>query len=112
MAVVVIHAMNGVEVGTEMRWANATNLGISKMLVVNGFDREHTSFETILAEARSRFGNNVFPMQLPVNCGPGYNQNVAVLRKELITYQAAGSGKMSESELPEDLQERVEELHQ
>ncbi|MEC9307291.1 MAG: elongation factor G [Candidatus Neomarinimicrobiota bacterium] len=112
MAVVVIHAMNGVEVGTEMMWANATNLGISKMLVVNGFDREHTSFETILAEARSRFGNNVFPMQLPVNYGPGYNQNVDVLRKELITYQADGSGKMSESELPEDLQERVEELHQ
>ena len=112
MAVVVIHAMNGVEVGTEMMWANATNLGISKMLVVNGFDREHTSFETILAEARSRFGNNVFPMQLPVNYGPGYNQNVDVLRKELITYQTDGSGKMSESELPEDLQERVEELHQ
>ena len=112
MAVVVIHAMNGVEVGTEMMWANATNLGISKMLVVNGFDREHTSFETILAEARSRFGNNVFPMQLPVNYGPGYNQNVDVLRKELITYQTDGSGKMSESKLPEDLQERVEELHQ
>lgn len=112
MAVVVIHAMNGVEVGTEMMWANATNLGISKMLVVNGFDREHTSFETILAEARSRFGNNVFPMQLPVNYGPGYNQNVDVLRKELITYHTDGSGKMSESELPEDLQERVEELHQ
>ena len=112
MAVVVIHAMNGVEVGTEIMWANATNLGISKMLVVNGFDREHTSFETILAEARSRFGNNVFPMQLPVNYGPGYNQNVDVLRKELITYQTDGSGKMSESELPEDLQERVEELHQ
>ena len=112
MAVVVVHAMNGVEVGTEMMWGNATNLGISKMLVVNGFDREHTSFETILAEARSRFGNNVFPMQLPVNYGPGYNQNVDVLRKELITYQADGSGKMSESELPEDLQERVEELHQ
>jgi elongation factor G len=93
-------------------WANATNLGISKMLVVNGFDREHTSFETILAEARSRFGNNVFPMQLPVNYGPGYNQNIDVLRKELITYQTDGSGKMSESELPEDLQERVEELHQ
>ena len=112
MAVVVMHAMNGVEVGTEMMWANATNLGISKMLVVNGFDREHTSFETILAEARSRFGNNVFPMQLPVNYGPGYNQNVDVLRKELITYHTDGSGKMSESELPEDLQERVEELHQ
>ena len=112
MAVVVMHAMNGVEVGTEMMWANATNLGISKMLVVNGFDREHTSFETIFAEARSRFGNNVFPMQLPVNYGPGYNQNVDVLRKELIIYQTDGSGKMSKNELPEDLQERVEELHQ
>jgi elongation factor G len=93
-------------------WNHATKLGIPKMLVVNGIDREHTKFDTILAQVRSRFGNNVFPMQLPVNEGPGYNQNVDVLRTKLISYQADGSGQMTEGELPDELQEKVKGLHE
>ncbi len=112
LAVITIHAVNGVEVGTETMWNHATKLGIPKMLVVNGIDREHTKFDTILAQARSRFGNNVFPMQLPVNEGPGYNQNVDVLRTKLISYQGDGSGQMTEGELPDELQEKVKGLHE
>ena len=112
MAVITIHAVNGVEVCTETMWNHASQLGIPKMLVVNGLDREHTKFDTILEQARKRFGNNVFPMQLPVNEGPGYNQNVDVLRTELISYQADGSGKMKEGELPEELKEKVKGLHE
>ena len=112
LAVITIHAVNGVEVGTETMWNHATKLGIPKMLVVNGIDREHTKFDTILAQVRSRFGNNVFPMQLPVNEGPGYDQNVDVLRSKLISYQADGSGQMTEGELPDELQEKVKGLHE
>ena len=112
MAVLTIHAVNGVEVGTETMWNHASKLCIPKVLVINGMDREHASFEKILAEAKTQFGNNVFPMQIPVNPGPGYNQNVDVLRSELITYQTDSSGRMEESELPEDLKNRVNELHE
>ena len=112
LAVITIHAVNGVEVGTETMWNHATKLGIPKMLIVNGIDREHTKFDTILAQARKRFGNNVFPMQLPVNEGPGYNQNVDVLRTKLISYQGDGSGQMTEGELPDELQEKVKGLHE
>ena len=111
MAVVVVHAVNGVEVGTEMMWDIANKYGIPKVLVVNGLDREHTHFEEALAKAKSRFGNNVFPMQFPVNAGPGFNQVVDVLRSELITYKDDGSGEYIEGELPADLKEKVEELH-
>jgi len=112
LAIITIHAVNGVEVGTETMWNHATKLGIPKMLVVNGIDREHTKFDTILAQARSRFGNNVFPMQLPVNEGLGYNQNVDVLRTKLISYKPDGSGQMTEEELPDELQEQVKRLHE
>ncbi|HIA95180.1 MAG TPA: elongation factor G, partial [Candidatus Marinimicrobia bacterium] len=112
LAVITIHAVNGVEVGTETMWNQATELGIPKILVINGFDREHTRFDGILAQAKKRFGNNVFPMQIPVNAGPSYNRNVDVLRTKLITYQTDGSGKMTEGELPEELQDRVKGLHE
>ncbi|MBE76252.1 MAG: elongation factor G [Candidatus Marinimicrobia bacterium] len=111
LAAIIIHAVNGIEVGTESMWSSATELGIPKVLVVNGFDREHTKFEEILNQAKERIGKKVFPMQLPVNSGPGFNQIVDVLRRELITYKTDGSGEYSEDELPESLIADVDELH-
>ena len=111
MAALIIHAVNGIEVGTESMWSSATDLDIPKVLVVNGLDREHTKFEKILEQAKERIGKNVFPMQLPVNAGPGFNQIVDVLRRELITYKTDGSGKYSEGELPANLISRIDDLH-
>ncbi len=112
MAVLVIHAVNGVEVGTETMWRYASQYGIPKTLVVNGLDREHVNFDRVLTQAKDHFGNNVFPMQIPVNEGPGFNQIIDVLRSELITYETNGSGKYTESELPEEWKDRVHALHQ
>ena len=106
-AVVVVHAVNGIEVGTEQVWNYASNYRLPKIIVVNGLDKEHTQFDKILQQAKSNFGSNVFPLQLPVNAGPGFNQVVDVLRSELITYSTDGSGKYSEEELPEKWQEKI-----
>ena len=43
---------------------------------------------------------------------PGYNKNIDVLRNELITYETNSSGQMSETDLPNDLKNKVESLHQ
>ena len=111
-AVVVVHAVNGIEVGTEQVWNYASDYKLPKIIVVNGLDKEHTQFDKILQQAKSNFGSNVFPLQLPVNAGPGFNQVVDVLRSELITYSTDGSGKYSEEELPEKWQEKIKELHE
>ena len=112
LAVVTVHAVNGIEVGTEQVWNYANDYGLSKIIVVNGLDREHTKFEKVLQQTKDHFGGNVFPMQLPVNSGPGFNQIIDVLRSELITYSTDGSGKFTEEDLPEEWKERVTALHQ
>ena len=112
MAAVVVSAVNGVEVGTEQVWDHASKNEIPKIIIINGLDREHVNFDQVLKQCKERFGHNVFPMQLPVNPGPGFNKAVDVLRSELIEYNSDGSGKFTESELPEDLQLQVDELHQ
>ena len=112
MAMVVIHAAQGIEVGTEQMWSNATKRGIPKMLVVNGLDREHTKFDEIVGKARERFGNNVFPLLLPINAGPGFNQVLDVVRSVVMTYQTDGSGKCTESPAEGELANKVQELHE
>src|SRR5713226_5308665 len=71
-ALVVVQAHHGVLVGTEQVWKYATHYGIPKIIVVNAFDKERSEFEPILQQIRSRFGEKVFPMTVPMNPGPGF----------------------------------------
>ena len=110
-ALVVVHAHHGVAVGTEQVWKYATKYGIPKMIVVNAFDKERATFEPVLQQIRARFGEKVFPMNLPINPGPGFNQVLDVLRSEIVTYKTDGTGKYEEVPATDEWKDRVNELH-
>ncbi|HEY6168239.1 MAG TPA: elongation factor G [Verrucomicrobiae bacterium] len=110
-ALIVIHANHGISVGTEQVWDYATQFGIPKIIVINALDKEHTNFDRLLAEVRERFGNQIFPMQIPINPGPGFNQILDVLRNEVVTYPADRSGKYQEVPATGEWEARVKELH-
>src|SRR6185295_19791885 len=59
-ALVVVHAVHGIGVGTEQVWKYATQYGIPKMIVINGLDKENTNFDGLLEQLKSRFGSHVF----------------------------------------------------
>src|SRR5213594_4448710 len=110
-ALIVVHANHGVGVGTDAVWKYATEDGIPKMVVVNAFDKEENDFDRILAQIREHFGERVFPLTLPVNPGPGFNQVLDVPRSEIITYAGDKSGKFTEAKATGPWAERVEQLH-
>ena len=111
-ALIVIHAQHGISVGTERAWNYATDFGIPKILVINGLDKVNSNFDQALASARSHFGPGVFPMNLPINPGPGFNQALDVLRNEIVTYDlAAGRGKFTEVPATGPWQDQVTKLH-
>ncbi len=110
-ALVVVHANHGVAVGTDAVWKYATEDGIPKMIVVNALDKEDTDFDNILVELRSHFGERVFPINMPMNPGPGFNQLLDVVRSEVITYANDRSGKFTEGPATGDWAERVGDSH-
>lgn len=110
-ALVVIHAQHGVGVGTDQVWKYATRFEIPKMIVVNAMDRENVDFEAILAACRARFGAKVFPLNVPLNPGPGFNQVLDVLRSDVVTYATDGSGRFTEAPAAGTHKERVSALH-
>ena len=110
-AVIVVHANHGVGVGTDAVWKYATELGIPKIIVLNAFDKEETDFEKSLAGLREHFGERVFPLTVPVNAGPGFNQVLDVPRSELITFNTDKSGKYTEAPAADANAERVKQLH-
>jgi elongation factor G len=110
-ALIVVHANHGVSVGTDAVWKYATEDGIPKMIVVNALDKEDTDFDNVLVELRAHFGERVFPINMPVNPGPGFNQVLDVVRSEVITYANDRSGKFTEGPATGDWAERVSEAH-
>jgi elongation factor G len=110
-AMVVLHAQNGIGVGTERVWKCAGEYGIPRIIVVNAVDKPNAGFDQVLAQARERYGHHVFPLNLPVNPGPGFNQVLDVLRSEIVTYETNGSGKYRELPAEGEWKEKVTRLH-
>src|SRR5687767_10946789 len=110
-ALVVVHAQHGIGVGTERVWNYATDYGIPKILVINAVDKQNEHFDEVLADARAHYGHGVFPLAVPVNPGPGFNQVLDVLRSEMVTYDSDGKGKYKEEKATGKWEEKVTQLH-
>src|SRR5438128_359096 len=81
------------------------------MIVINAMDKEQANFEKVLAQCREHYGERVFPMNWPVNPGPGFNTVLDVMRSEIVTYQKDFSGKFQEVPATGDWAEKVNQLH-
>jgi elongation factor G len=112
LAVVVVHAVDGVGVGTGTVWNYATEFGLPKVFVINGADREHVDFDKVLNQLRERYGSKIVPITVPVNPGPGFNQVIDALRANVATYETDGMGKYTEAAPAGELAGRVRQLHQ
>ena len=66
------------------------------MIVVNAVDKEHVNFDAVVKAAQEHFGRHVFPLEVPVNAGPGFNKVLDVLRSEVVTYADDSCGKYTE----------------
>lgn len=106
LAMVVVDASSGVEVGTELTWAYATDEGVPQALLINKMDRENADFDKALASARDIFDAQFLPLMLPIGANSDFKGVVNLLEKK------AYLGPKSEpAEIPADLVDRVDEFY-
>ena len=74
-------------------------------------DKDQADFDKALAQVKERFGDRIFPLNIPVNPGPGFNQVLDVLRSEIVTYEPDTSGRYQEGPASGAWAERVNVLH-
>ncbi|MGH2569007.1 MAG: elongation factor G [Bacteroidota bacterium] len=111
-AVVLLKAVEGTEVGTEIVWQYTKDSQIPAMFLVNKLDNENSDFEHAVATARERFGHDVTVVQFPVNEGLPFDSIVDVLKMKLLKFSRDGSGKVTETDIPADLKQRAEQFHE
>ena len=109
--IMVVHAVSGIEVGTEVSWNFAGEMNKPRVIYINMLDKEHADFDGVLGQLQDRFGREVFPVQLPIDQGPNFHAVVDLLRMKQLTYD--GDGKTyKEAPIPDQLQERARSMHQ
>ncbi|MEE8349875.1 MAG: elongation factor G [Acidobacteriota bacterium] len=107
-AVVVVDAVAGVEVQTELVWSYAEEFKLPRAIVINRMDRERASFSRTLESLRSAFGRSVIPVQLPIGEEQNFQGIVDLLRGKAYRYEDTPGGKFKEEAIPEELQEEAD----
>lgn len=108
LAVLVVSAVDGVEVQTEIAWRMAERRGIPRVVFVNKLDRERASFERTLDDLKEHFGAGIAPVELPVGEEAGFRGVIDLLRDIAITYDG---GTAVEGPVPDDMAVEEHAVH-
>lgn len=106
--IVVVDAVSGVEVGTELAWEYAKVYQQPIIIVINKMDRENADFERTLQGLRETFDDHKFvPVMVPIGKEASFKGVINLLTMK--AYYDAGKDR---SDLPEELREYAEEHRQ
>ena len=107
LALLVVDAVSGVEVGTDRAWNIAERANLPRMICINRMDRENADFFGVLNALQEKWGAKIAPLQIPVGSADTYNGVV-----DLLHMTAYLTEEGTESDVPGDLREQADELRQ
>jgi elongation factor G len=108
-ALVLLKAVEGAEVGTEIVWQHTKEFKNAAVFIVNKLDNENADYEKVVGEATSRFSHDVLPIQFPVHQGLQFEAVIDVLRMKMLQFGRDGKGKYTEAEIPAEYKSKAEE---
>ncbi|MBI1259485.1 MAG: elongation factor G [Chloroflexi bacterium] len=104
---VVVDAVAGVEVGTEIAWGYAEAYQQPIIVTINKMDRENANFEGAVASLREHFPEYKFiPVMIPIGAEANFKGVVNLLTMK--AYYDAGAER---SELPDEMMEAATAAH-
>ncbi len=108
--VMLLNAVMGVEVGTDITWEYTEKFKTPMILAVNKLDDDDADFDKTVREAKSHFGNKVVVVQYPRQSGSGFHEIIDVLRMTMYKFKDTG-GKPEKLPIPDEEKSKADELH-
>jgi elongation factor G len=105
-ALVVVDAVNGVEVQTEKAWAYADEFELPRIIAINKMDRERADFEKAVANVAEVFGRQAVPVQIPIGSERSFQGVVDLIKMR--AYKTDDTGKQVETDVPAELKADAE----
>jgi elongation factor G len=109
LAVVVVSAVDGVEVGTEIAWRKCVERGLPRLVFVTREDKHRADFHAVVASLRAAFGPGCTPLELPIGEEEAFHGVADVLTEEALEYEP--DGHHHTAEMPADLADAEHQLH-
>jgi elongation factor G len=108
--VMLLNAVAGVEVGTDIIWEYTERFKTPMIFAVNKLDDDEADFDKTVQQAEDHFGNKITTVQYPRQQGAGFHEIVDVLRMVMYKFNDTG-GKPQKLPIPDDEKQRADELH-
>jgi len=105
-AIVVVSAVDGVEVGTEKVWGVCGDQKLPRAIFINKLDRERASFDKTLADVRESLTHSATPVQIPIGAEDKLRGVVDVISGKALTFNEAG--EVTVGDIPADLRDAFE----
>jgi elongation factor G len=103
----VLCAVSGVEVQTEIGWRETEKANLPKVALINKMDRENANFDRVLQQMKDVFKKNIVPIQLPIGSVENFSGIVDILKMKAYKY-ASSSGEYQEEEIPDEMKAAAE----
>jgi len=107
-AIVVVDAINGVEVQTEKAWSYAKEMALPRIIAINKMDKERANFNQTVENITETFDRRAVPFQLPIGSEASFKGVIDLVHLKAYSFETDGSGKMSEVPIPDDLKSAAE----
>jgi elongation factor G len=104
--VVVVDAVDGVKVQTEMAWDFAEEFNQPCLLFINKLDRERADFERAFKDISNTFQPKPIILQLPIGSEASFSGIIDLISMKAFIYNQ--EGKATAADIPAEMQEEAE----
>jgi elongation factor G len=105
-ALLLVDAVSGLEVGTEIAWNNLNKFKLPRLLVINKMDRENANFQKALDSVQEFVEARLVPIQLPWGEKTDFKGVI-----DLLTMKALKGDGKTVVDIPTEYREAAEKAH-
>jgi elongation factor G len=103
-AIVVVGADVGVQIETAKLWRRLERDGTPRIVFVNGMDKEHADFDSVLEDLGRTFGGTFAPLSVPIGAGNAFEGVVDVVGQRALLRSRSG-----DAPIPDGMGDAIEE---
>lgn len=109
-ALIVVNAVTGPEVGTDLVWRETDKSSMPRGFFINRMDKEHADFDKTVERINEIYSNKAVPVTVAWEAGPGFKGIIDILKMKAYSFDKSGEGK--EAEIPGELKAQADGYHE
>ena len=107
--IILASAKDGVQVGTEKAWDEASALALPKLIFISKIDEEHSDYYKVFEQLQDKFGKSIIAFELPIMENGALAGIVNVATMKAVRFKG---NDLVESDIPADMSDIVEKYRE